>query len=725
MTSAPSISKVRGPKSLIEVANRLKNKQVDGLLVRFQEQNVAVNRVLAMLGLMLWIGFWYIGGPGEPRTPRGWNYPQAVALLPYTIPMLIASTLWWIAVRKQWVKPHPINDVVGSIANFIGIGIMLHIAWDMMVVCSIFLPQACITIGVRFRRVFFYLSIAAAVFVVEAASPPNYWPTRPPFALFAVVLVIFLPLAVMRLLNVLREVSEESIRSRDAQSRFIATMSHELRTPLNNVVNAAEFIDSSKLPEEERRVLEALSANAIALRHRVNDVLDVRAIEAGQLGMQSSAFTLKGVVKTVTDVVAPQAEAKNISFTTLLADDVATRVLKSDPARIEQVLTNLTTNAVKYTPEGGDVTLRVDATTTQPLQCELSFSVEDSGPGIPEDEKRRIFEPFYQLSAGAARRHDGVGLGLYIVRSISDLLKGQIEVENKPIKGSIFRWRLRVADAPPDERPTQILNLEQALKEHRDHVPQPLRCLIVDDHEPNRDMLRRMLHRAGHRMVAVTGGAAAIAAIEAEWFDVVLLDLHMPRVSGWDVLAHFGKPNAGRVPAFIVVSADSIPETVDSVKAFGAKAFLMKPIAFGQLLSALERCASGSSETTDVSTLLTLVDQTPLEFLNDHGGPRAMQIFIEACSTSITTNLAALRQALASRAFESAQYHVHALKNEFANVVAKEGVAACDTLSTQIKQGDVLPAAIDSIERVCATVVARLTTTAANASIESRQRVSR
>lgn len=708
MTSAPSISKVRGPKSLIEVANRLKNKQVDGLLVRFQEQNVAVNRVLAMLGLMLWIGFWYIGGPGEPRTPRGWNYPQAVALLPYTIPMLIASTLWWIAVRKQWVKPHPMNDVVGSIANFIGIGIMLHIAWDMMVVCSIFLPQACITIGVRFRRVFFYLSIAAAVFVVEAASPPNYWPTRPPFALFAVVLVIFLPLAVMRLLNVLREVSEESIRSRDAQSRFLATMSHELRTPLNNVVNAAEFIDATKLPDDERRLLEALTANAIALRHRVNDVLDVRAIDAGQLTLQSIAFTMAGVVRTVAAVVGPQAEAKNIAFTTALDAPLATRVLKSDPARIEQALTNLASNAVKYSPPGGNVILRVESSKATATGCHVEFTVEDTGPGIPESEKRRIFEPFHQLSVGATRRHDGVGLGLYIVRNISELLGGVIAVQDRVGGGSVFRWQLQFSDAPADERPSQILDLQQTLIEHRARVSKALRCLIVDDHESNRDILSRMLRRAEHDITVVTGGADAIAAIEAERFDVVLLDLHMPHVSGWKVIEHFDKLASDKAPAFIVLSADSSPEALQSVTVFGARAFLVKPIAFGQLLAALERCVVQSENVVYAPPVASADEPTPLQYLRANAGDDAVASFIEACSAGVMRNLASLLDALEKHNLERGKFHLHALKNEFANLDFREGLASVSELHAQLVGGGFSMATIERVQRASAEVSKRL-----------------
>jgi len=677
----------------MEIAQQLGNKGLDEVIASYQEINVAKSRIYAILFAFAWAGFWYVLGPGDqPKSPRGWNYPQCLLVLPVLIPMLLLSVAWWIGLKKKWIPQNIWTDAIGAIANILGCALILSRSWDLMICFICYIPMSAVTVGARFNRKIFYLYVLFGVLVVQFASPSNYWLNRPHFAAFAITLCVFLPLSTNRLLSSLKSVSEEAIRSRDAQSRFVATMSHEFRTPLSSVISNAEFIDTDAMSKNQREIMESLTSAARALRNRVNDVLDVRAIDAGKLSILEEAFTFKGLLKTIQSVIDPQALAKNIDFR-CVNSDIPDLVLRSDPGRLEQVLINLCSNAVKFTPDEGSVELRVVRSgPDHDGRVPVLITVSDTGPGIPDSEKDRIFLPFHQVSTGAARKGEGIGLGLHLVKSIVAYLQGNVDVRDREEGGSVFSVALTFERAKPGEKPAQYFNLKEAVKEHRKHV-KPMRCLVVDDKATNREIAERLFSLVGHSMVGASNGDAGIQEAKNGEFDVILLDLHMPVRSGYSVLKELASDSVTRKIPVVMVSADANPDAIEKTRELGASGYITKPISFAKLLALLEEISN--SKNSDVQRNVVMVSDdsdseelmSGLDVMRASGEPESTISFINTCLAGIDESMEGMYSALRRGDHPAAAMAAHALKNELINVGFPAGAKACGDFRVALEQG--------------------------------------
>lgn len=597
-----SNSKANAPLSLVQIAASLRDNVIEAALSGYREPEIARLRVYGLLFAAAWALLWYFLGPTTvPKTPRWWNYPQAVAILPDILVMLAIALAWWFAISRRWISSSQWIDALGAIANILGVAILLYGAFDLMIAFICYLPIISITVGARFNRPLLYGTIIVSVVIaLTAPADPNYFTIRPHFALFAITLLVLTPLSVVRLLDTVRAVSEVALKSRDAQSQFIATMSHELRTPLNSVINNAVLIDVEGMPETQRQIVDALLSSATALRYRVNEVLDVRMIEAGSLTIQQEPFRISALLKATRDIAEPQALAKNIELV-VIADETAELVLLSDPSRLEQVITNLAVNAVKFTPEGGKVELRAerdgpDVNTRVPVR----FSVTDTGPGISEEDLEKIWLPFHQLSSGSARRHGGVGLGLFLVKSILSYLGGVVEYSMRPGGGSVFKVRLTLSRAAPGTLATPSLTFKEAVEEHRRKTP-PMRCLVIDDAASNLETIERLLSIAGHTVDKALSGQEGLTMARERQFDLILLDLHMPDLTGSDVLGMLRTEGVVPTTPVYMLSADASPEVIKDALALGALGYLTKPIDYMKLLALLETVGSGARKIRDVN----------------------------------------------------------------------------------------------------------------------------
>jgi len=551
--------------TLIQTSKRLQVDRITAIVRDLREPRAALRRI----GVLL-IYSAVVQLVAERGAATGLQ-PEAQHVLGVLYAFLLISVGWAALLhRSKDLQEKAWIDVAGSLVNFIGIAILLRVGWNVMLPFVAALPLCCITIGALHNRKEFFVSLLFSVLVVFTSAPSGYWLTRPFVGMLAAALLVGLPLTVMRLMRGLREVSIEAVKARDAHSRFLASMSHELRTPLNSVVAASEALQTDEHPERRRQLMHLLAVNALVLQNRVNDVLDVRAIEAGRLAIKIQPFTFAGVLKTVSAVVTPQARSKVIDLK-FIAGDAKDVVLRSAPDRLEQMLTNLVTNAIKFTPEHGRVEVRVQLFPAKDNLVNAHVTVSDTGIGIPMEVRKKIFDPFFQVNDGISSRvTDGVGLGLFIVSGIAKLMGGVIDVEDNEGGGSVFNLFLSMERAAPGERPSQTLEQREALADHRRKVRQ-LHCLVVDDNASNREIAARLMHRAGHTLVLASNGDEAIKRLESEPFDVMFLDLFMPGKTGWVVLDHFQEQRAkGKaVPPIVVMSADANPEAMDAASEKG------------------------------------------------------------------------------------------------------------------------------------------------------------
>ncbi|CAE1139076.1 ATP-binding response regulator [Xanthomonas euroxanthea] len=564
----------RAAPGLILAARQLRNDRLVRLFESFLEYRACVGRVIVQTIVALWC-FGWLYGP-QPVLVR-----DAQAVFPTAAMLWGLAVVWMVLVRRRLIPPGEWLDAVGFAMNLLFIGIQTYLAFILLMSLNAFLPFITIAAVARYGQKATLPVLLSTFVLMLLTAPAGYWLSRPAYFVYAVALSVVLPLLVARIVSAMQEIALQALASRDAQSRFISTMNHELRTPLNAVINCAQLIDGDTLSAQQRELMQAMTVNAIALRHRVNEVIDVASIDGGRLQLHSKPLSLLDVLATVKAVCASAASTKGVALE-LRSDAAQTPDLIGDEGRIEQVITNLVINAIKFTPAGGSVDVLIAATQVQ-QRWAISVTVTDTGIGIADDQKAYIFTPFTQLSTGFNRTEGGVGLGLYIALSVSDAMGGSLSVRDNPGGGSVFRWTFELAAAAAHRsRPPA---LREALQQHAATVP-PLHCLVFEDLDTNRLVIGNLLTRAGHRVSFHSDGSNAVQRIREAAPDLVFLDLHMPGTSGWDALREAREAIAA-LPPIIVLTADTRTDSMREATAAGVAGYLSKPINAHELLAIL------------------------------------------------------------------------------------------------------------------------------------------
>ncbi len=366
------------------------------------------------------------------------------------------------------------------------------------------------------------------------------------------------------------ELSREAAESAsEAKSRFLANMSHEIRTPLNGVLGMAQLLKRTPLSDKQAFYLQTLSESGGALLSLINDVLDLSRIEAGEVTLVEEPFALDEMISNSRSAVAAQAAQKGL-LVSVVANGLPKRVM-GDAARIKQVLINLLGNAVKFT-DSGQITLKVEAGEND----QLRFSVVDSGPGIPDAMKSAIFERFTQIDESNTRQQGGTGLGLAICKDLIDLAGGRISVEDTPGGGATFwfDWPLpTVEDDGLDD----------------EHAPgtDSISILIAEDNAVNALMLQEALSASGYSVIHAHNGREALELAVKRPPDVMILDVHMPELNGFEALKLI-KAASEKLPPVFILSADVTPQTRAAAEGLNIEAFLTKPINIDALIEAVD-----------------------------------------------------------------------------------------------------------------------------------------
>ncbi|MXZ70819.1 MAG: PAS domain-containing protein [Acidobacteria bacterium] len=384
--------------------------------------------------------------------------------------------------------------------------------------------------------------------------------------------------------NELREARDSAEHANRAKSTFLANVSHEIRTPLNAVIGSAELLGETDLTADQQRHVEAIHVSAEALLDIINDILDFSKLEAGRIEADPSPFRLRERIEAWVRSLAPRLHEKPVRLVTEVAPDVPD-ALVGDERLLRQVLANLLSNAMKFTA-AGRIALRVRIEARDGDDVALRFEVEDTGIGIPPEKQQVIFEEFVQGDASTTRHYGGTGLGLAIAARLVDVLDGRIGLVSQPDEGSTFHFTARFAQ-PAFEAAGVDAGAEPVSEAA---VLGPLRILVVEDSVANQQVAIGMLEKRGHTVDVAASGAAAVEATSDASYDVVLMDLQMPGMDGYEATRRIrGREAAdGAAPmAIVALTARASRGSEAYCLNSGFDGYLLKPYRSRELLDVI------------------------------------------------------------------------------------------------------------------------------------------
>ena len=428
-------------------------------------------------------------------------------------------------------------------------------------------------------------------------------------------------------LEVAREKAETADR---AKSMFLAAMSHEIRTPMTGVLGMADLLSEEPLNPKQLNYVNAIRTSGRHLLTVINDILDFSRSEAGGLTLEEIDFSVGEVLEEVQSIMSPQAVERGLTLAFDL-DEHSPPVVRGDPTRLRQILVNLVGNGLKFTSKGGVlVTIRCRSLCDGRVQ--FCFAVRDTGIGIPKEHHSALFEAFTQADLSTTRRFGGSGLGLAICRQLVGAMGGTIGVDSAPGQGSTFRFDvpLIVGDV--------VVVREKAALDPADTLP--LRVLVVEDVDVNRDLLHAILTRQGHEVTLACNGAEAVEVIARQAFDVILMDVQMPIMDGIEATRRIRAmpPPKGTVP-ILALTANVMESEKQRCLAAGMSRVLTKPITWQDLFVALAKIGPAPGHDLEPSTQVVpatdeLLDHDRLEGLRKMAGDAKCAAFLNNAMTS-------------------------------------------------------------------------------------------
>ncbi len=507
--------------------------------------------------------------------------------------------------------------------------------------------------------------------------------------------------------RLLREEKQVAERANRAKSQFLANMSHEIRTPMSGVLGTIDLLRDSPLSDYQQRLVDTARRSASSLLDLLNDILDFSKIEAGKLDLEEIDFDLRQLIDDVHDLFAERARSKGLELETRV-EPALPSLLRGDPTRLRQILSNLLSNALKFT-DSGSVVVRVSGRRADRDRAEVRFEVRDSGVGLEPAATERIFESFQQADGSTTRKYGGTGLGLAISRQLVELMGGEIGVESVPGKGSTFWFTTPLARRQGEPRPAPLEIAKAESSRRRLELPPstaptgPAHVLVAEDNADIGITVQAMLSRLGLAAELVINGHQAVAAMKQKEFDLVLMDCQMPLMDGYEatraIRQHEAESELRRTP-IIAVTASALAGDRQKCFAAGMDDYLCKPFALDSLTEFLERWLVDTRDptapwqrprtvqhsTAESSTGDQTLDRAALDRITALAEPGSEDLLGRVVSTFLDAApamLADLERALDDGGGDPLERAAHRLKGSCASLGATRMASLCSQLELE------------------------------------------
>ena len=440
-----------------------------------------------------------------------------------------------------------------------------------------------------------YVRKDGSVFTGDLSVTPIIGREGRPDSIIAVVSDITSRKIIEEELKKARDVAE---KANHAKSDFLANISHEIRTPMNAIVGMTELIMDTDLEGDQKEYVSVIKQSSESLMVLINDILDVSKIESGMLELEQIDFDIRKIMNFIHGIFLFQTKQKKLKFTIDISPDVPGALI-GDPVRLRQVIVNFVGNAVKFTKKGS-VSIKVEVSEIyvgkngEPDVIELQFSVIDTGIGIPIDVQGRIFEGFIQSDSSTTRKYGGTGLGLTINRMLVNKMGGRIWLESSPESGSTFYFTVRMKKSmtQPAVDEKKALSPAHATRGGSQTLARKLSILLVEDNAINRKITVRMVERRGHTVEIAENGVEALKVLKKRKFDLVLLDIQMPVMDGYETAMKIRSSKTGHFDPgikIIAMTAHTMKGDREKCIAAGMDDYIPKPFKSTDLFAAIEK----------------------------------------------------------------------------------------------------------------------------------------